>query len=56
MCKYQRVTDNRMPYCTVTKKDCTFCVLGDAKTYLYGKIEKVDTSRVYGVRDTEGTE
>lgn len=36
MCEYQRINPDNlkdMPMCTVNNKLCTFCVLGNAKTY-----------------------
>ena len=33
MCEYQRVEDNKPPVCEYTKDLCTFCVMGNCKTY-----------------------
>lgn len=36
MCEYQRINPNNekeLPICTANNELCTFCVLGNAKTY-----------------------
>ncbi len=33
MCEYQRIRDGKMPLCVVNNADCTFCVLGNMKTF-----------------------
>lgn len=33
MCEYARLGDSKIPHCIVKDADCTFCVLGNAKTY-----------------------
>lgn len=37
MCEYQQITDCKIPRCVFTNSDCTFCVLGNAKTYKKAK-------------------
>ena len=41
MCEYQRVKENQMPMCEYTKTWCTYCVLGNGKTYKEAEAEKV---------------
>ena len=33
MCEYQRIEENKPPMCEHTKDLCTYCVLGNRKTY-----------------------
>lgn len=33
MCEYQRIDENELPMCEYTKELCTYCVLGNGKTY-----------------------
>ena len=33
MCEYQRIEENKPPMCEYTKDLCTYCVLGNGKTY-----------------------
>ena len=33
MCEYQRIEENKPPMCEYTKELCTYCVLGNGKTY-----------------------
>ena len=40
MCEYQRVKENELPMCDYTKSLCTFCVLGNAKTYKEAEAKK----------------
>lgn len=40
MCEYQRINPNNekdLPLCVANNKTCTFCVLGNAKTYQEAK-------------------
>lgn len=41
MCEYARFRDSKIPHCTVKDADCTFCVLGNAKTYKEQKEKEI---------------
>ena len=46
MCEYQRIEENKPPMCEYTKELCTYCVLGNGKTYEEAKkaLERSDSN------------
>lgn len=47
MCEYQRVDEGKLPMCEYTKKECTLCVLGNARTYEEAKRKENEHGKVY---------
>ena len=46
MCEYLRIRNNKMPLCVVNNADCTYCVLGNAKTYKQAKEKEITNESV----------